>query len=231
MTQIIFPTENDIGAVTNDGRAFTEDNWLRYYENGNHLNHWRTGGTVSSTGTSPPTVTFTAFDCIIGGFLVRETASITTPALTISTTNYIYYTLTKSAGLVTGADFTILTTLTTPPADSIYMGDAVTNTTAVISTTVNHKQNPWRHTGSYTGDGTGGFSVVLGYQPALVLVGRSDAVAGSFLCKMADHAATKSSDLYVDGAQTSMLDIQDYGFSIGLVINTATIVFAFHATT
>lgn len=171
MSQIIFPTENDVGATTNDGRAFTEENWdYRFNCPTNNLNYSVGGCDVVSTSTGPITVTFRAGQMVVNGYMVRETANFTSPSLTDSVNNQIYYQLTRSGGLVTGAQFVVQTgdPPGTPPNESICLGEYTTDATSVTVEMQFLKRSPVSLVGTFAGDGTDR-PLCFGFRPTFVM--------------------------------------------------------------
>ena len=105
MAITIFPTENDVGANTNDGRAFTESKWSDLIGNGGPRNRVISGFEMTINDPNDMDVTFSAGLAIVAGYLIESDAAITVTVLDLRTgfDNAFTLGLVKSGGLVTGA--------------------------------------------------------------------------------------------------------------------------------
>ena len=222
MAQIIFPTENDVGTGTNDGRAFTEENWdHRFNCPTNALNYSVSGCDVASTATSPPTVTFTAGQMVINGYMVRETTNFTSPSLTVpvspatSVNNQIYYQLTRSGGLVTGAQFVVETgdPPGTPPTESLCLGEYTTDATSITAQEQFLKTSPVSLIGSSAA--TGGIRQLLfGFQPSFCMIW--DSLNVPFIVGAGRDVGVEVLSNYT----VSDFAFEDFGITLGAAMNT-----------
>jgi len=222
MAQIIFPTENDVGVATNDGRAFTEANWdYRFNCPTNNLNYSVSGCDVASTATSPPTVTFNAGQMVINGYMVRETTNFTSPSLTVGTSsesvnNQIYYQITRSGGLVTGAQFVVQTgdPPGTPPTEALCLGEYTTDATSVTAQEQFLKISPVSLVASCAGSG-GARQLLFGFKPSFCMV--VDSLDVPFIMGAnRDHAVEVKSNYTVSDSA-----FEDFGITLGANMNTS----------
>ena len=215
MAQIIFPTENDVGVATNDGRAFTEENWdYRFNCPTNNLNYSVSGCDVASTATSPPTVTFNAGQMVINGYMVRETANFTSPSLTVSVNNQIYYQLTRSGGLVTGAQFVVQTgdPPGTPPTEALCLGEYTTDATSVTAQEQFLKISPVSLGASCAGSG-GARQLLFGFRPSFCMI--VDSLNVPFIMGADRYGWEVVSNYLVNDAA-----FEDFGITLGANMNT-----------
>ena len=113
MATIIFPTENDVGAVTtNDGRAFTEAKTSAILGASHPSTRVLSGFELSSTSTLD--VTITAGVAVINGYRIEVTAS-TTHTVSASTNSQVLFLKLddKVDGLIESASFVVGTHNTT----------------------------------------------------------------------------------------------------------------------
>ncbi len=107
MATIIFPTENDVGAVTtNDGRAFTEAKTSAILGASHPATRVLSGFELSSTSTLD--VTITAGVAVINGYRIEVTAS-TTHTVSASTNSQVLFLKLndKVDGLIESASFVV----------------------------------------------------------------------------------------------------------------------------
>lgn len=130
----VFPSVNDVnGGTTNDGRAFTEENFINVSNNLTGINHVISGLTVPGSSGNL-NINVAAGQAIISGRFIDVPGS-TQVTCTDSTTNYLYLKFNLDGdGDVTDAEYEVNTS-GTQPADSVYLASLVASGGAITSTT------------------------------------------------------------------------------------------------
>lgn len=189
MSNIIWPTENDVGSTTGEGNTPTEE-FLTRWKGNTKLSRLLAptgsakqigqGGVVSGFGINASTATSLTLDpgvAIIRGYRAEEDTSLV-GTLTASTFNFVFLALTKTSGLVTGLVITVVTgatfdtALSSVPDDSILLYVLETDGSSVINT-YDLRVNPSdAMVGYYIGNSTSTRSFNLGFRPKQVKIQR-----------------------------------------------------------
>lgn len=181
MTFIVAPTELDVGASPNDGRAITELNWGKIFTPTDievarsPLSHVRNGYTVA--GTSGLNVDIAPGEAVIGGYTVRSDATETV-AVSASTSVNLWLELLFTGSQVSGAQI-IEQGTSSQRANSILLAGATTAAGSVSSTVDRRVLTPSYHNGSYVGTG-GGIGIQVGFRPYKVEVVGDGPVTDSY---------------------------------------------------
>ena len=152
MTHIVWPTVNAVGGSS--GQIASEANLTDYANQITFRDSIIAGCTMPATKNSL-TINLSSGKTLVDGYITRFTTGPGVP-LTANVTNYLYYKLTKTGNTVSASSFKV-TTSSTIPANSIYIGKAITNTTSVTATShANRVSSIFDATGGHTHDGVDG---------------------------------------------------------------------------
>lgn len=189
----IWPTENDVHDVSGGGKKPTEANltafrnsaaaqYSFYRDSGFGDEQVSAGGVLSgfdfSSGDAT-SVILTAGTATIEGYFIEDTATIS-GTLVVSSFNYVFLTIEKTAALVDALSLTVVDVATfddavVPPADpSILLWCFETDGASII--TQYDFRSPGTNVlhGSYIGDGAATRTIDLGFRPKLVHVYRNE---------------------------------------------------------
>ncbi len=202
-THAVFPTENNIGTYAGfPSRLLREVQFADAMKRvlGQLSTRIYSGLTLAAgTGLSVDVAEGIA---IVNGYLVAlSNGPETQSGLTASASNYIWISVTKASGLVTGFQLTKTVNTTNPPsADSVLLGRALTNATVVTSVdnSINVFSLPVVPV-TYNGSGGNQREIFIGFQPRLVKIrGYVSASGAAWVVAQSGHAVGTAEVGWID---------------------------------
>lgn len=138
----VYPSQNDIAVVTDEGRVGQEITHKEYAETwvGNHI---LSGFTLPATTSGTLAIDVATGEAVIDGRRVQM-GSIESPVMAASQTNHIFLQLTFDGNSLVDGVQIVSNTTGVPPSNSVKIGEAVTDATEVTSTTDTRPLGPYK---------------------------------------------------------------------------------------
>jgi hypothetical protein len=218
MTMIVFPSINSVGGTS--GRYYSEYNVSKLF--GNYAQGdggFISGCTMPAASTAGnKTIKLSSGEALVSGYVVRHTSASVISVT--SGTKYVYVKLTRDGSNHISASSFKVTTSTTWPTDSLYVGKTVAGATKVTGTSFANRG--WRTPtlgSSWANYGSGyepiGYKKISGDRVAIKgLVHRATTAGGSTMCTLPSGFKPRYTKMFV-GISNNMtlarIDIKSNG--------------------
>ncbi len=203
MAFTVYPSENDIAAVADEGRIGTEISHKDYAKNW-IKNYVLSGFTLPATTSATLVIPVASGSCFIEGRRVQSNAS-ENETLAANDTNHIFVTLSLDGNNLVDAVNITSNTSGSLPANSVKIGRAITDATEVTSTFDDRDTSPIIDASVHGG----GLNILLAHKTnsgvfnipaaAALIPGLTVTIpAGSFFGRAAPHRAPSTPHLLIE---------------------------------